>query len=171
MPTSIPPTTPPHPDDTLDPITGEPGSHPVGAGLGAAGGATAGAALGAMVGPVGSVVGAAVGGLIGGLTGKGFAEGLDPTAEDAYWRAEHPNQPYAAGRPYEDFAPAYRVGYTTYRPDANLDAKLEDLRRAYEQSRGESQIDWEDARPAAERAWRRAERLRTEAADPHRTIS
>ena len=33
-----------------DPITGEPGSHPVGTGLGAAGGAAAGAALGTAVG-------------------------------------------------------------------------------------------------------------------------
>jgi len=149
-------------DDNLDPITGEPGAHPVGAGIGAAGGATAGAAVGAVVGPVGSVVGAVVGGIVGGLTGKGFAEGLDPTAEDAYWRAEHAKQDYAAGRPYDDYAPAYRVGYTSHRPGARFENSTDELRRAYDESRGKSPVDWEDARPAAERAWRRAERLRAE---------
>ena len=45
-----------------DPITGEPGSHPVGTGVGASGGAMTGAAVGtAVAGPVGTVVGAAIG--------------------------------------------------------------------------------------------------------------
>ena len=64
-----------------DPITGEPGSHPVGTGLGAAGGAAAGAALGTAVGgPIGTVVGGIIGAVTGGLAGKDVAENLDPTA-------------------------------------------------------------------------------------------
>jgi hypothetical protein len=40
-----------------DPLTGAPGSHPVGTGLGAiAGGAAAGAATGTVAGPIGTVV-------------------------------------------------------------------------------------------------------------------
>ncbi len=39
-----------------DPITGEPGAHPVGTGLGAVGGAATGATVGALGGPVGAVV-------------------------------------------------------------------------------------------------------------------
>src|SRR5829696_1050286 len=69
-----------------DPITGEPGSHPVGTGLGAAGGGAAGAAIGAVGGPVGVAVGAAIGAIVGGLSGKGVAEAIDPTAEQAYWQ-------------------------------------------------------------------------------------
>jgi len=54
-----------------DPITGAPGSHPVGTGVGAAaGGVAAGAAVGAVAGPVGAVVGAAIGAVVGGLAGK-----------------------------------------------------------------------------------------------------
>src|SRR4051794_15106222 len=96
-------------DRNPDPITGEAGSHPVGAGLGAAaGGAVAGAAAGAVAGPVGAVAGAVVGGMAGGLAGKGIAEQIDPTAEDAYWRSEYPSRDYYdANVSYDDVAPAY----------------------------------------------------------------
>ena len=71
-----------HPDS----ITGEHGSHPVGAGLGAAaGGAATGAIAGALGGPIGAAVGAVVGGVAGGLAGKAMAEEIDPTVEAAYW--------------------------------------------------------------------------------------
>src|SRR3954470_12817572 len=99
-------------DANPDPITGAPGAHPVGTGVGAASGAVAGAALGGAVGgPVGAVVGAAVGGVAGGLAGKGVAEGVNPTAEDAYWRNNYSKRPYAANRSYDDLAPAYRYGW------------------------------------------------------------
>ena len=77
-------------DSNRDPISGEPGSHPVGTGIGAvaggAGGAAAGAAAGAAMGtagagPVGTAIGAAVGAVAGGLAGHGAAEGLNPTNE------------------------------------------------------------------------------------------
>jgi hypothetical protein len=44
-----------------DPITGEPGSHPIGTGLGAGGGALAGAAIGSVAGPLGTAAGAVIG--------------------------------------------------------------------------------------------------------------
>ncbi|CAN5487748.1 hypothetical protein BH09PSE5_BH09PSE5_37720 [soil metagenome] len=66
--------------ENRDPISGEPGAHPVGTGLGAAaGGMAAGAAVGTMAGPVGTAIGAAVGAIVGGLAGKGVAEKVDPT--------------------------------------------------------------------------------------------
>lgn len=80
-----------------DPITGAPGSHPIGTGVGAAlGGAAAGAAAGTVVGPVGTVIGAAVGAVVGGLAGKSVAESADPTREDsrsmrAWMRGHRPN--------------------------------------------------------------------------------
>lgn len=68
----------------LDPLSGEPGAHPVGTGLGAAaGGMAAGAAAGTVVGPVGTVLGAAAGAVVGGLAGKGVAEKVDPTKDGA----------------------------------------------------------------------------------------
>ncbi len=67
-----------------DPISGEPGSHPVGTGLGAGGGATAGAVIGSVVGgPVGGVIGAAIGGIAGGAGGHEVAEGVNPTDPNA----------------------------------------------------------------------------------------
>ncbi len=76
-----------------DPITGTPGAHPVGTGVGAAGGAAAGAAIGAVAGPVGAAVGLVAGGVVGGLAGKGVAEKIDPTAQDAYWRDNYLEAP------------------------------------------------------------------------------
>jgi phage tail tape-measure protein len=67
-----------------DPISGEPGSHPVGTGIGAAGGVTTGAIIGGIVGgPIGGVIGAAIGGAVGGRTGHEVAEGVNPTDPNA----------------------------------------------------------------------------------------
>ena len=64
-----------------DPLTGEPGSHPIGTGLGSAGGAAAGAAIGSVVaGPAGALVGGAVGAVAGGATGHAVGESANPTA-------------------------------------------------------------------------------------------
>ena len=57
------------------------------------------------------MAGAAIGAVVGGLIGKGVAEKIDPTREDAYWRENHPRQGWAKGRSYDEFSPAYRVGY------------------------------------------------------------
>ena len=38
---------------------------------------------------------------------------INPTAEDAYWRSVFRDQPYyRADLSYDDYSPAYRVGYT-----------------------------------------------------------
>jgi uncharacterized protein (TIGR02271 family) len=65
-----------------DPITQEPGAHPVGTATGAAAGGVAGAAAGSVAGPVGTGVGAAAGAVIGGLGGKAVAESFNPTQGD-----------------------------------------------------------------------------------------
>jgi phage tail tape-measure protein len=75
--TSVPDSNPAN----RDPLTGEPGSHPVGTGIGSAGGAAAGAAIGgAAAGPVGALVGGAVGAVAGGATGHAVGESANPTA-------------------------------------------------------------------------------------------
>lgn len=141
-----------------DPITGEPGSHPVGTGLGAAvGGAAAGAAVGTVAGPVGTIAGAAVGAVVGGLTGKGIAEKIDPTREDAYWKTNHARQSFAKNRPYDEFAPAYRVGYEGYSQYGAAGKTFEqseaELRRNYEKQ--QAKLRWEEARPATQAAWQK----------------
>ena len=146
-------------DDNLDPLTGEPGSHPVGTGVGAAiGGAAAGAATGSVAGPVGTVVGAAVGAVVGGLAGKGIAEGVDPTAEDAYWRSNYTDRPYVGeGAAYDDYGPAYNYGVSAYSQyaDRDFDAIEPELARNWDGSRRSSNLQWNDARPAVRDAWDR----------------
>jgi hypothetical protein len=148
-------------DMNLDPITGAPGAHPVGTGVGAAAGGATGAAIGMVAGPAGAVAGAVVGAVIGGLAGKGVAEGVNPTAEEAYWREQFVREPYfAMGRSYEDYSPAYRIGYEGrgLYADRSFDEAEMDLRRSYEAARGNSRMEWEEARVASRAAWHRVER-------------
>lgn len=144
-----------------DPITGAPGAHPVGTGLGAVGGGLAGAAAGSLAGPIGTVVGLVAGAVAGGLGGKAAAEGVNPTAEDAYWRENHGRQPYVEqGRAYDDYAPAYEMGWSgrgTRGTDFETAEPL--LASEWETRRGASSLEWEQARPATEAAWDRADEV------------
>ena len=151
-------------DRNPDPITGEPGSHPVGTGLGAAaGGAAAGAAAGAIGGPVGAAVGAVVGGVAGGLAGKGIAEQIDPTREDAYWRDEYANRDYYDEQvSYDTYAPAYRYGWESRAryPDRTWADVEPELEQDWQKSHSsESDLKWARARRASQDAWDRVERL------------
>ena len=142
-----------------DPITGEPGSHPVGSGLGAAaGGAIAGAAAGVVGGPIGAAVGAAVGGVAGGLAGKAVAEQIDPTVEARYWESTYKDREYTdSSLEYSHYDPAYRYGWESRGRHDEVDfTKVEgDLERQWADHRGRSQLEWEAARPAAKDAWDR----------------
>jgi hypothetical protein len=146
-------------DANRDPISGEPGAHPVGTGLGAAvGGAAAGAAAGSVAGPVGTVAGAAAGAVAGGLAGKAAAEAIDPTAEEAYWKENYVHEPYyERGLDYDEYAPAYRTGYEGRARYAgrSFDEVEQDLATSYSRNRGRSRFDWNKARPAAHAAWHR----------------
>ncbi len=145
----------------LDPITKEPGAHPVGVGVGAAvGGMAAGAAAGTMAaGPIGTAIGAAVGAVVGGLGGKAVAEKIDPTIEAEYWRANHEKQVYAQNdRGYTEYAPAYQTGWEG-RSASETDSFEEaepTLSANYGSLRGDSGLEWDEARPAARAAWDRA---------------
>ncbi|MEJ8853657.1 PA2169 family four-helix-bundle protein [Variovorax robiniae] len=146
-------------DENRDPITGAPGAHPVGTGVGATGGALAGAAAGAMAGPVGAAVGLVAGAVVGGLGGKAVGERINPTVEEAYWRENYNRQPYyQSGLGYEDYGPAYELGYTgrgTFGRD--FDTVEPELATRWETDRGASQLDWDRARPATRAAWERAD--------------
>jgi hypothetical protein len=138
-----------------DPITGEPGSHPVGVGVGTAAGAAAGGAIGAAGGPVGAVVGAVVGGIAGAAAGKTAGEAVNPTVEDAYWRENHARQDYAnADDNFDDFGPAYRAGYegpSRYR--TSYDEAEGEISRNWEKDRGSSRLGWDRAKHAVRAGW------------------
>lgn len=149
-------------DANRDPITGTPGAHPGGVAAGSlAGGAVAGAVAGTVAGPVGTAVGAAVGAVVGGLAGKGIAERIDPTVEDAYWRENHTKEAYYdSQRTYDDYGPAYRAGYEGREryADRSFDEAEPSLRSDYEANKGRSQLAWDDAKQATRSAWDRVER-------------
>jgi hypothetical protein len=146
-------------DANRDPLTGAPGSHPVGTGLGAAaGGIAAGAAAGTVAGPVGTVIGAAVGAIAGGLAGKGIAEMIDPTAEETYWRDNYSTRPYVtSGATFDDYGPAYRYGVDTYPTYAgrDFDDVESELGRDWNRARGTSKLEWDRAKYAARDSWQR----------------
>jgi type IV secretory pathway TrbL component len=166
-------------DANRDPITGTPGSHPVGTGVGAAAGgmaagvagaALAGAATGAAAtgpaAPLGAAVGAVIGAVAGGLAGKSVAESIDPTAEDAYWRENYKTRQYAStsdasNYDYDrDYAPAYRHGYTAaaQHRGKKFDDVESTLQQKWNETKGDSRLGWEKARHATRDAWHRVER-------------
>ena len=149
-------------DSNPDPITGEPGAHPVGVAGGATGGALAGAAIGAVGGPIGSAVGGAIGAVAGGLAGKGAAEAVNPTEEDSYWRQQHTSRPYfQTGRNYDDYAPAYRYGWeSASRPEYHgrrFEDVESDLSRGWEKARGTTRNEWNDMKLATRDAFERVQ--------------
>ncbi len=158
-------TKKPRPEETNkelrneDPITGQPGAHPVGSGVGAAlGGAATGAVAGAAVGPAGTVAGAVVGGVAGGLAGKAVAEKIDPTVETEYWREQHTTRPYYKDNyDYGQYRTAYRAGWEAHDPDVNEDWTTREAiaRQRWENEGGAEYMSWEDASPAAEEAYAR----------------
>jgi hypothetical protein len=147
------------PDNNRDPITGEPGAHPVGVGIGtAAGGAAAGALGGAAAGPAGTVVGAVAGGVAGAFAGKSAAESIDPTAEDVYWRANHMGRPYYdKNMSYEDYQPAYRSGWESRSryPGRSYQEIEPEIERSWERVKSKSRLSWDKAKHAVRDAWDR----------------
>jgi len=144
-------------EKNVDPLTGEPGAHPFGAGAGAAGGGVAGAAVGGAIGgAVGAGVGAVIGGAAGAYGGRGVAEAVNPTQEEAYWREKHSAQAFADKKySFEHYAPAYRTGYeavTKYRGKKYEEIE-DDLALDYERNRADSPLPWDQARHATRAAW------------------
>ena len=143
-----------------DPITKEPGSHPVGTGIGSAGGAAAGAAVGAVVGgPVGAVVGGAIGAVVGGGAGHAAGEAVNPTVESDYWSKNFRNRPYyRSGKEYSEYEPAYRLGWESAGRKEYAEKKFEDVEPELERRWSDGQDrkgPWSDSREATRDAWSR----------------
>lgn len=137
-----------------DPITAAPGSHPVGVGLGVTGGAIAG--------PIVAPVGLVPGGIAGALGGSVVAEKIDPTAEDAYWKANYSKKKYVdRDAPYLTYQPAYRTGYAgrIRYPGRTFEEVQAVLESDYQRSKGSETLSWDKAKVATRDAWERVEHL------------
>ena len=105
---------------------------------------------------MGTVIGAAVGAIIGGLAGKGVAEAVDPTVEEAYWRDNFSSRPYVeSSARYEDYGPAYGYGVNAYGKNRgrSFDEVEPELSRDWNTARGTSSLTWDKARNATRDAW------------------
>ena len=135
-------------------------SHPVGTTVGGVGGAATGAAIGAVGGPIGMAAGAVIGGLAGAAAGHGVARAVNPTVEDAFWSENYVRAPgYVDGYTYDDYGPAYRLGYDGYgryagRPYDDVETALE---ADWERIKGKSRLTWAQAKASTRAAWHRVE--------------
>ena len=147
-------------------VTSDNSSHPVGTTLGTVGGAAVGiagtiataAAAGAVVGPAGAALGAAVGAVAGAFSGHQIAAQVNPKEEDLFWREAYSTRPYVtAGAKYETYQPAYTYGIESYssNPQTSFDKIEPSLAQDWNNRRGTSTLEWNDAKPAARDAYDR----------------
>jgi hypothetical protein len=135
------------------------GQHNLSTGAGAGGGAAAGAAIGAAGGPIGMAAGAAIGAMAGGAAGNAAGAAVNPAQEDAYWRGAYTGESYYSPMmSYDDYAPAYRLGYSNRGRYSSFDEAETSLSRDWESTKGTSRLSWPEARHAARAAWHRVER-------------
>ena len=94
--------------------------------------------------------------MAGGYAGKAVEEEIDPTAEDAYWRANYASRAYATPRDADDeWGPAYAYGVAHYNrnvvahPEATFEELEAEMERGWEEARGKSSMEWTRARLAA----------------------
>jgi hypothetical protein len=82
---------------------------------------------------------------------------INPTAEDAHWRQVFKSEPYyRADLSYDDYSPAYRVGYTGPLRREGSFASLEGLlEQDWRHVKGRSRLSWAEARQATRAAWMR----------------
>lgn len=88
---------------------------------------------------------------------------LGQTEQQAsYWREQFQHEPYVSkGQKFDEYAPAYRAGYEGRSQYAGqrFDDVENDLKRDYENNRGDSTMGWDMARQACRAAWDRADQF------------
>ncbi len=124
---------------------------------GIAAGVAAGAVIGGVAGPVGAVLGAAIGGAVGGSAGESIAREVNPTLEEKYWSENYHTRAYVKESNFETYRPAYRYGVEAYQKNAGreFDDIEPNIRNNWGAARGESKLEWEEAREAARDAFNR----------------
>src|SRR5436305_11016861 len=94
-------------------------------------------------------------------TSVGAAEGINPTAEDAYWRENYRTRPYMkTGSSYDEYQPAYRYGWESRGQYANRtwDQAESDLERGWDKAKGTSRLTWYEAKNPVRDAWNRVDK-------------
>jgi len=83
--------------------------------------------------------------------------GVDPEKEAAYWREQHPKQPYAKNSSYDQFEHAYRTGYNSFLkyPGKKFVDVEDSVALDYEQAKPGSALPWDTVRPAVNAMWDR----------------
>lgn len=83
--------------------------------------------------------------------------GTDLQKEAAYWREQHPKQPYAKNYPYEQFEHAYRTGYNSFfkYPEKDFTGVEDSVALDYERAKPDSALPWDTVRPAVNAVWDR----------------
>jgi hypothetical protein len=156
---------PPRGNRNADPISDEPGAHPIETGIGAAvAGAASGLTAGAVAGPMAAAVGVAVGAVAGAYAGKSIGEVIDPTTDDDWLRLNFRSRPYVeVGDEYEDFRSAYRFGSLAESKygDAGLDLADPELKKDWEASVA-SDLPWSRASGAVKDGYDRTVAIRKE---------
>jgi hypothetical protein len=99
-----------------------------------------------------------VGAVAGGLAGKGVAESIDPTVEEAYWRDNFESRSYVnEGASFSDYGPAYRFGSDSYgrSKGRTFDQSESNLKRDWDGNKGSSSLSWDRAKDAVHDSWQR----------------
>ncbi|MCY7387391.1 MAG: hypothetical protein LH481_04895 [Burkholderiales bacterium] len=86
-----------------------------------------------------------------------MAKIVDPTVEETYWRENHVFRPYATGASFDDYAPAYNYGVSSYLnyEGHHFDDVESDLARDCNSALSNSKLEWNRAKPASRDAWDR----------------
>jgi hypothetical protein len=76
---------------------------------------------------------------------------------DEYWRSNFSSRPYAAGRDYADYEPAYHYGEESFHryPGRRYEDVETDLESGWERAKGKSKLGWQEAKAAVKDAWHR----------------
>ncbi|MBL5018518.1 hypothetical protein I0P09_12440 [Acinetobacter baumannii] len=146
------------------PDMNEVGENLVATGAGTLGGAAVGAAFGVVGGPPGAVVGGIIGGVVGAIAGNDIAQtnnqkddSNDWQEQDNYWRENYKKMPYYSedkNLEYDrDYRAAYRLGYENRvhnNAEINFSEVESKLKAKWEQVKGSSRLQWEEAKFAVE---------------------
>ena len=79
--------------------------------------------------------------------------------EDSWWRENYGGRPYATGRNYEEFRPAYQYGFESgsHHMGRNWNDVESDLRTGWDrhEGRGGAESTWDKVKDAVRDAWNR----------------
>ena len=77
--------------------------------------------------------------------------------EDTWWRSNYSSRPYATGRNYEEFRPAYQYGFQSgqHHMGRTWNDVETDLERGWDKFEGRGTSTWENVKQAVRDAWHR----------------